>query len=214
VTADEYNARQIRRGKVSIGELAPLLADGVRAWQRARGLVPDGRLGPKTLALLRRPIITRRIWPLAELSYGRKAKITSGFRTGDRPGHNGVDIMFDAHRGSDRWTYKGKYTCEGPVLAAAAGIVSHISERSNGWRMWIDHADSDGLRTGYFHLGDVLVSEGDAVDVGDAVAGLCKDQDRVWPYHLHFEVSVIGRYAPRDPAAWLAAAAHVKRLEP
>lgn len=182
----------------------------VRYWQAGHGLVVDGIVGPKTLATL----ADAGRWlasPLPVLPDGRRAVITSGFksRNPSRPNHDGVDLFYPwragdrvggggpAGRGPDgspRWGVPDG-TC---AIAAAAGVVQIAGPSPTGHRCWIDHGA--GLRTGYFHLTDLRVAVGQRVERGTPL-GLVGDNpaDRGDARHLHFEVSSTDRYEPVDP---------------
>lgn len=73
-----------------------------------------------------------------------------------------------------------------PVYAAAAGkIITAESNRSRGKYIIIQHPN--GLQSWYMHLSEILVSEGDTVKKGEAIAKLGNTGRSTGP-HLHFEI--------------------------
>jgi murein DD-endopeptidase MepM/ murein hydrolase activator NlpD len=88
-----------------------------------------------------------------------------------RASHSGIDIS--AVTGT-------------PVLAANDGKVALAMDLFfSGLSLFIDHGQ--GLYTMYFHLSDILVSEGDSVKKGEVIA-LVGATGRVTGAHLHFGV--------------------------
>jgi murein DD-endopeptidase MepM/ murein hydrolase activator NlpD len=104
--------------------------------------------------------------------------------------------------GKRRWWYPDGYV----AVAAANGVVSTAGNTKTGWRCWVDH--SDGNRTGYFHGASLLVKEGDEVIAGDPVIVVGCNPNNYNAKHLHFEVSPIEIYAPKNPRVWLKDAAY------
>ncbi|WP_034590897.1 M23 family metallopeptidase [Hamadaea tsunoensis] len=117
-----------------------------------------------------------------------KADIVSGWRTSDRPTHNGVDL------GASRYTR---------IHAAAAGVVivskcdigncDHDGSPSTpgcGWFVDILHADN--VITRYCHMVQrPFVSVGDRVTVGQVI-GLVGTSGHSSGPHLHFETHLNG----------------------
>jgi murein DD-endopeptidase MepM/ murein hydrolase activator NlpD len=109
-----------------------------------------------------------------------------GFRTdpftGKRAFHSGLDFV--SPPGSD-------------VLAVAAGVVTYSGKRANyGNLIEIDHGD--GLVTRYAHNKRNLVSVGDAVKKGEAIAQVGSTGRSTAP-HVHLEVLQHGRHVnPRQ----------------
>lgn len=217
MSAADFIRAQLDSGRLTADHIEEL----VRSWQEERELAVDGLPGPRTLASIERAAALRQLelatgittWPLRLLADGRRPAITSGFRTKDRPGHDGVDLFYPyldtdppvaagdggavVKRGDRRW-WIPPGTC---AVAAGAGRVLQAGRLSTGLRLWIDHGH--GLRTGYFHLATLLVSDGDQVEAGQAL-GLVGDNPRAHDAtHLHFEVSPTNHYAPRDPRPFL-----------
>ncbi|MER7276636.1 M23 family metallopeptidase [Dactylosporangium sp. NPDC000244] len=121
------------------------------------------------------------------------AHIGSGFRTTDRPGHDGVDLI------TDRGT---------PIHAAAAGTVSRVRcnatdtrtgqpwgcdrdgdptlTRGCGWYVDIDHPG--GIVTRYCHMQTrAAVAEGQPVAAGQVI-GIVGSTGHSSGPHLHYEV--------------------------
>ena len=100
--------------------------------------------------------------------------------TGARSTHPGVDV------GAPAGT---------PIRAPAGGVVLSAGPRGGyGNAVEIDHGD--GLVTLYGHAADLLVSAGDFVEPGQAIATVGSTGRSTGP-HLHFEVRQGGR--PVDP---------------
>jgi len=137
-----------------------------------------------------------------------RGPITSGFRTPERPNHNGVDI------GVPKGT---------PVHAAAAGIVlvamcnAHVGSvayscdrdggvwvQGCGWYVDILHADR--VITRYCHMMiRPYVHVGDSVSAGEVI-GLSGSSGNASGPHVHFEVHVNGdssRYGAVDPIPFM-----------
>jgi hypothetical protein len=99
---------------------------------------------------------------------------SSGFRTSERPGHNGIDISQNAGE---------------KVIASAAGTVSksYYSE-SYGNAIFIRHnIGGVAYETVYAHLETRYVSEGDTVYQGQLI-GRVGNTGFSEGYHLHFEI--------------------------
>ncbi|HEX6873719.1 MAG TPA: M23 family metallopeptidase [Micromonosporaceae bacterium] len=137
-----------------------------------------------------------------------KGNLTSGFRTADRPGHNGVDIA----------VAKGT-----PVRAAAAGLVltamcnAHIGEQAYscdrdggvfvqgcGWYVEILHAGN--VITRYCHLSArPYLTEGEYVAAGQVIGVSGSSGNSSGP-HLHFEIHLDGDTTGRgavDPVPYM-----------
>ncbi len=98
------------------------------------------------------------------------------------------------HRGLDYSVPQGT-----PVRATADGVVVSVKqERGLGKVVKIDHGGR--LTTAYAHLSRWLVKKGDRVRRGDVIAESGSTGRSTAP-HLHYEVSVGGRY--RDPSAYV-----------
>ena len=139
------------------------------------------------------------------------ATVGSGFRTAERPGHDGVDLI------------AGKGT---PIHAASAGTVSRVRcnavdtrtgkpwgcdrdgdpnlTKGCGWYVDIDHPG--GIVTRYCHqLVQPAVRLGQHVNAGDVI-GITGSSGRSSGPHLHFEVHR-GDHSPTtaiDPVPFMA----------
>ncbi|HWH00733.1 MAG TPA: M23 family metallopeptidase [Pilimelia sp.] len=131
------------------------------------------------------------------------APITSGFRTAERPGHNGVDLS------GSRFT---------PIRAASSGVVTHIACDAGincdvdgspttpgcGWYMEITHADK--VITRYCHLQyHPSVRLGQLVRAGQEI-GKMGTSGNSSGVHLHFEVHLDGDTSGQravDPALFM-----------
>ena len=77
-----------------------------------------------------------------------------------------------------------------PVLAAGRGRVVLAGDfYFSGNGIFVDHGL--GVHTGYFHLSEILVSEGDMVEKGDLI-GRAGATGRVTGPHLHWSLWVNG----------------------
>lgn len=99
--------------------------------------------------------------------------------------HAGVDIAGRA--GSD-------------IVAVAGGIVTFAGAR-DGYGLLVDVHHGDGLATRYAHAERLLVTVGDAVKKGQAIAKV-GSTGRSTGHHVHFEVLKDGRQV--NPARHLA----------
>ncbi len=121
------------------------------------------------------------------------APVGSGFRSGGRPGHDGVDLS--TRRGT-------------PIKAAAAGTVVHMecdnqsapwyscnrdgSPNTPGCGWYLDIRHAGGVITRYCHmLRRPLVSAGDKVAAGQQIGVVGTSGHSSGP-HLHFEVHLRG----------------------
>lgn len=119
----------------------------------------------------------RFVWPCM-------GTVTSGF------GSREIFGSSDFHRGADIAAGQGS-----PICAAAAGTVSWAGEKgSYGNLVKIDHGN--GFVTYYAHCSALLVSAGDYVEQGQAVAQVGSTGRATGP-HCHFEVLWQGE--PIDP---------------
>lgn len=157
------------------------------------------------------------VYPLPLLPDGRKPRITSHHksRNPSRPTHDGVDWFYPVLPGDPAWklgdgggTTNRKWIVPPgtPAIAVSAGRIQLAGNSPTGWRVWIDHGS---VRTGYFHLTELFVKQGDHVATGQQL-GIVGDNPRDHDArHLHFEVSPVDRYAPVDPVPLLQSAAYL-----
>ncbi|MEV7230903.1 M23 family metallopeptidase [Polymorphospora sp. NPDC051019] len=140
-----------------------------------------------------------------------RAVIGSGFRTTDRPGHDGVDLI--APRGT---TIRAAST--GTVTRARCNAIDTrdgsdwgchrdghpILTKGCGW--YVDIAHPGGIMTRYCHLDNPpLVTVGDQVAVGQPIGVVGTTGHSSGP-HLHFEVHANGDHGSRaaqDPVRFM-----------
>lgn len=182
-------------------EVVNLLADGAaRAIGDATKLVCAAGAGDIAASGWTNP------WLAVAGQFG-KAVIGSGFRTADRPQHQGVDLIIPRHT---------------PIVAAAGGIVSvvkcNVDHRGTrtcdidgwpgkggcGWMVEIMHADH--VMTRYCHMvehPDVHV--GQQVAAGQVIGHVGTSGNSSGP-HLHFEVHLNNNRASSgavDPVSFM-----------
>jgi murein DD-endopeptidase MepM/ murein hydrolase activator NlpD len=119
------------------------------------------------------------------------AAVTSQY--GTRRSYNGSAFDF-VHTGTDFAGAPGS-----PIIAPAAGVVvlsEPLTVRGNAVIM--DHGW--GIFTGYWHMQQVNVRVGEAVQPGQLL-GTVGSTGRVTGYHLHWELFVHG--VPVDPLQWV-----------
>ena len=130
--------------------------------------------GELARGVARRAHETPRMWS-GSWARPRPSRITSGFGRGRE--FNGV--VQSRHMGTDFAGAKGA-----PVVAANRGIVRLVADfYLAGKVVYIDHGE--GLVTGYFHLSEATVAEGDTVSRGARI-GLVGASGRVTGPHLHW----------------------------
>jgi murein DD-endopeptidase MepM/ murein hydrolase activator NlpD len=176
------------------------LPDAYAKWETDATTIVAGISGMPPGALAGCGIISSQGWtqPL-------RAPVSSGFRTAERPGHDGVDLM--APKGT-------------PIHAASAGVVrtvrcnirpeSHGCDQDGspmtpgcGWYVDIEHADR--VITRYCHmLRRPDVTEGRQVAAGQVI-GVSGNSGHSSGPHLHFEVHLGDGSALSavDPVAWM-----------
>lgn len=106
-----------------------------------------------------------------------EGEITSWFGTRDNPFSRG---SADNHKGIDIGADYGD-----PIYAAATGVVTVAGYVNGyGYTVLIDH--QNGIETRYAHASKLLVSEGETVEKGQAIAKIGSTGNSTGP-HLHFE---------------------------
>jgi murein DD-endopeptidase MepM/ murein hydrolase activator NlpD len=127
---------------------------------------------------------------------GRTPKTSSGFRSTDRPSHDGVDLMFKRipfdpgpPQGAVPFTSRGHFHPEGlPALALGPGVVSTSGQITTGGYVVIEHPG--GWTSQYMHLARRDVKVGDRVKTGQPI-GIIGFDTRPGGYkliHLHFQL--------------------------
>lgn len=218
--SDEYNKKQLDDGVLTAAHITVLTREFQRAHQ-SHGLVPDGKCGPKTRAVIEQNFTNAApgqfslFYPLRTLPDGRKPVITSAFRPADRPNHVGVDLFYPWKPG-DKPDFTGDKGAAGKkpdgtprwvvpfgetARAAGSGRVMIAGEISTGFRTWVDHGN--GLRTGSFHMLNLAVKVGDIVIPGAVLGEVGDNPVDHDGRHCHFEVSPVDRYEPMDPEKFL-----------
>lgn len=96
-----------------------------------------------------------------------------------------------------------------PILAAAAGKVSFVGQRS-GYGNVVEVRHGNGLMTRYAHLSSFAVRRGQAVDRGGMIARM-GSTGRSTGDHLHFEVRLNDQ--PINPRRFLNAAQDVVKVQ-
>jgi murein DD-endopeptidase MepM/ murein hydrolase activator NlpD len=154
----------------------------LRKFQRWAGLPADGRAGATTVAALRSAP------PRSPITLAAPCAIAPTDRFGPRGQrfHSGLD--YPAPAGA-------------PVLAAAAGRVTHAGPASGGWGTLVVIDHGQGVRTWYAHLSSARVRVGQTVLAG-ALVGRVGASGKASGPHLHFEVRLRG--AAVDPLTALA----------
>jgi murein DD-endopeptidase MepM/ murein hydrolase activator NlpD len=149
----------------------------LRSFQRWAGIRADGRAGAPTVAALRAAP------PRSPIALSAPSPVVPTDRFGPRGNrfHTGLD--YPARAGA-------------PVLAAAAGRVTHAGPLSGGWGTTIVIDHGQGLRTWYAHLSAARAQVGQTVVPGTLV-GLVGATGQATGPHLHFEVRLRG--AAVDP---------------
>ena len=128
------------------------------------------------------------IWPVPGFP-----RVTSGYRTAERPAHNGIDIGRNLSPPAP---------IESAVIVAAAdGHVLTAQWHHASWGHWVEIAHGDGIRTRYAHCMELLVKPGQDVRQGQAIA-LVGSTGRSTGPHLHFEVLYNGRQV--DPLEFVS----------
>src|SRR5699024_4638 len=119
--------------------------------------------------------------------------VTSGFGGRDSPGggvgsedHKGIDL--DCNRPDD-------------IHAVQEGEIAHAGEVS-GYGNYVLVKHDDDSYTGYGHMSDISVSEGDSIDGGEKV-GVCGSTGDSTGDHLHFETKSAEWEGFDDPTGYL-----------
>lgn len=125
------------------------------------------------------------VWPtIGEISAGFGWRIHP--ITGSKSLHKGLDIA--APMGA-------------PIVAAADGVVSYANWDDGGYGNLVELKHANGMKTLYAHASRLLVSEGQQIRQGQAIAEVGSTGRSTGP-HLHFEVQLDSKTAV-DPVAYL-----------
>ncbi len=134
------------------------------------------------------------VHPVPRHPDGRPPVISSGFRTSDRPNHNGVDIMYERRPGDGGPPGKILLPSHAPrffmpagvpALAIAGGTVIRSEEISTGGYIVLEH-ETD-LTAQYMHLFNRRVQVGDRVKPSEVVGDVGFDPSFKL-LHLHFQL--------------------------
>lgn len=123
--------------------------------------------------------------------------LTSGFRTANRPSHQGIDIA--AAEGDPVWA-----SADGVVIDVQDGCVIGDTGCGGGYGNLVFIQHDGGYVTRYAHLsnGSVKVAIGDQVKQGQIIGGQ-SDTGHSFGVHLHFEIRLNGE--PQDPLSFFSA---------
>lgn len=132
--------------------------------------------------------------PVAKKDASYSMYINSGYRTKERPNHNGVDIA------SPTGT---------PIYAPLDGVVSSVwndTTYGGGNSIILLHGVDQNIRTGYAHLSKFNVTKGKSVKAGDVI-GFVGSTGRSTGPHLHFTLRYKqgGVFQEADPTTFLKA---------
>jgi peptidoglycan hydrolase-like protein with peptidoglycan-binding domain len=159
------------------GVLGPRSTAALRRFQAWAGLGVDGRAGPGTLAVLRRPPPRSPLRLLAPVA----APVGDGFGPRGTHFHTGLDYVADAGT---------------PVSAAGAGCVAFAGWDAGGYGNLVVLTHRLGLTSWYAHLSEIAVRPGQCVGAGARVGRVGATGHATGP-HLHFELRLRG--AAIDP---------------
>lgn len=134
--------------------------------------------------------------------------IVSGFRTKERPDHNGVDLAAskrtEIHAAASGTVITSKCQEETRVDAGSCDVDGSPSVRGCGWYVDIKHAE--GMITRYCHqIEKPRVNVGDTVTAGQVI-GLSGTSGNSSGPHLHFEVhhnNDASKNGAINPVGWM-----------
>ena len=121
---------------------------------------------------------------------------TIGFSSyfGNRRSYNNGEY-FGFHGGLDFYVLLNSFN----VYAPAPGVIAFAGPMDiRGFTIFIDHGQ--GVFSGYAHLSEILVNEGQFVNEGELI-GLIGNTGRVTGPHLHWDIWVNGKQV--DPFDWV-----------
>ncbi len=174
--------------------------------------------------------MTAFLYPVPRHPDGRAPKISSGFRSSDRPTHNGVDIMYPRapqdggppERGKLPSLSRRHFMPTGvPALCISGGVVRISKEIGTGGYVVVDHAG--GLTSQYMHLFNRRVTVGQTVKAKEVLGDVGFNPSNYRLIHLHFQLrqdgalldprkalrsmTIVG--APSSSRPWVGAAASI-----
>lgn len=128
------------------------------------------------------------VWPVRS-NGARVGQVTQEYRP---PTHMGVDVAVPGH-----------YTdAVADVVALAGGRVAAAYQYERGWAVLLDHGD---WASGYLHMTELVVTEGQTVEPGQRLGPMGADPlDGEHIVHLHLQIAPGGHTT--DPAPYLARA--------
>ncbi|PZS09489.1 MAG: peptidase M23 [Acidimicrobiales bacterium] len=128
-------------------------------------------------------------------------QLGSGFRTADRPDHQGIDLV--APRGSTiRAAGPGTVIVSGCNASTGnCDVDGGLDVAGCGWYVEIDHGSGTVTRSCHM-VAQPVVSVGQRVAAGDPLGEVGSSGNSTGP-HLHFETRINGE--PVDPTAFLGA---------
>lgn len=151
--------------------------------------------------------MTGLIYPVPRHPDGRAPKISSGYRTSDRPTHKGVDIMYrrvdsdgGPPNGGQLPSHSRRHFMPSglPALCIAPGSVKISKEIGTGGYVVVDHGA--GLTSQYMHLFNRRVAVGQSVRAGQVLGEIGFNPSGFKLIHLHFQLRQDGELLdPRGP---------------
>lgn len=114
------------------------------------------------------------------LLFDGRNRVTSGFRTSERPTHNGFDIV-----GDDSKLIRS-------ITSGTVGFAGQVNDKVSGghtweWGIYVRVDGSDGYKYYYCHMESKSVVAGQRVNEGD-VLGVMGNTGYSFGAHTHFEV--------------------------
>ncbi len=124
---------------------------------------------------------------------GSRYRLTSGYRTADRPDHHGVDLV-----GLDSDIVISPI--EGTVIAST--IITDKKNLTWEWGNFVRIDDEDGNRYFFCHLDRRFVAAGQKVSVGTQL-GVMGNTGYSFGKHTHFEIRRADNVTRIDPTTFL-----------
>lgn len=173
------------------GVFGPLTRQAVLRAQRAAGMKPDGLVGPKTLAFLRRggtgPGGSGESGSTGTTLIADEGEGTTSFQ---RPVVGPVGDRFGATRDGGRRRHAGldfPVPQGTTVTAAAAGTTIFAGYNSGGYGNLVVVQHANGYTTWYAHLSRITSWVGERISAGTRVGLVGSTGNSTGP-HLHFEI--------------------------